>query len=85
MLSLFYLTQTNGARSPGFKSMKVEYIVIMLTAIVISTTNGPSRVQNGNNGGRKEKVKLTLCLIKQNAIRVCGGVELGHHPFLLSA
>jgi hypothetical protein len=33
----------------------------------------------------KEKVKLTLCLIKQNTIRACGGVEFEHHPFLLSA
>jgi len=33
----------------------------------------------------KEKAKLTLCSIKQNTIRACGGVELEHHPFLPSA
>jgi hypothetical protein len=37
--------------------MKVEYIVIMLTVIVISTTNRSSRGQNGNPGGRKGKGK----------------------------
>jgi len=57
MVRLFYLIQNNGARPPGFKIMKVEYIVIMLKVTVISTTNESSRGQNGNHGGRKGKGK----------------------------
>jgi len=57
MLRLFYFIHKNGARPPGFKSMKVEYNVIMLTVTDISSTNGSSSEQNGNNGGRKGKGK----------------------------
>jgi len=50
--------------------MKVEYIVIMLTVIAISTTNGSSGGQNGNPGGRKGKDKA-YPVLKQNTIRAC--------------
>jgi hypothetical protein len=57
MVRLFYSIHNNGARPAGFEIMKVKYIVTMLTVTVISTTNGSSRGQNANHGGRKRKRK----------------------------